>query len=870
MRREHIYRKSLMVALVLVGSQAVAEKKLPYQDASVPREQRVQDLLGRMTLEEKVSLVTGNKIPKQGVIGSVGIPRLGLPNFKIEHGPYAFKGWYGPNQPKEMGTYFPVSIAQAASWDRDLVRRVNVEMGREMKSSGGHANAGPAMCIIRDPRGGRSFEYFTEDPYLNGQIAAAYTQGIQSEGVMANLKHFACNNQEFNRHKLDVKVSERALREIYLPGFKTAIQEGGAWSVMGAYNKINKIYSCENSFLLTKVLREDWGFNGFVLSDWAGTHSTAASANAGLDLEMPNEHWYGTKLLKAVKTGEVIEDTINTMCGNLLRGMIWAGALDNTAPRDKSVLHNEKALASAREAAAKGMVLLKNKNNVLPFDRTTLKKIAVIGPNGNYGPHYNDGKFNTHLLQGGGSAYIDVDPKHLITMYQGLKTNAGEGIEVVYAPGCYAESGCGTIPAKYLKTPDGKSEGLLAKYYNNDHFVGEPAKIEIDTAVSHMWRTQIPIPEAGRNNDDNVRFSVEWNGTLVAPKSRIYTFSVRNFSGNAELFINKKRLVSNQGGTWLNFNNMATIDLKAGQSYDIKAKYAKTGGQADFRLSWDYENVQWMKDAIALAKDADAVLLTVGLSGHMGEREGGDRNHLRLFPAQEELINTITKTNPNTAVAVIAGSAIDMRNWMDNTPSILMAWYPGEQGGNGLADVVFGTVNPSARLPITFPQSLDQYPEDFHSLGTEIEYKEGIFVGYRYFDKHHLKPLFPFGYGLSYTSFEYSNLKMIPAAKGEAGRIKVSLDVTNTGKVDGDEVIQLYVHDVKSSVERPEKELKAFDKISLQPGETKTVTFTLTDSAFAFWDDVRKAWTVESGAFDILLGHSSQDIALKQTLTLKR
>jgi beta-glucosidase len=866
----HKWMKHIAVGAGLAGglccSSLFADETPAYKNAELPIEKRVQDLLGRMTLEEKVDFVTGNKIPEKGVIGSVGIPRLGLPNFKIEHGPYAFKGWYGPNQPKEIGTYFPVSISQAASWDRDLVQRVNAEMGREMKSSGGHANAGPAMCIIRDPRGGRSFEYYTEDPYLNGQIAAAHTRGVQSEGIMANLKHFACNNQEWNRHRLNVTVDERTLREIYLAGFKTAIQEGGAWSVMGAYNKINGTYSCENPFLLTKVLREDWGFNGFVLSDWAGTHSTAPSANAGLDLEMPNESWYGKKLMKSIKTGEVTEETLNSMVGNLLRGMIWAGALDGEPPRDKSVLHNEKAIAAAREAAAKGMVLLKNDKNVLPFDRAKIKKIAVIGPNGNYGPHYNDGEYNTHLLQGGGSAYIDVNQNRLITAFQGMKANAGEGIEVVYAPGCYAESGCGMIPAKYLKTPDEKSEGLLAEYYNNDRFNGEPAKIEIDKNISHMWRAEIPIPEAGRSNDDNVRFSVIWNGNLVAPETRTYTFSVRNYAGNAELFINGKLLCSNKGGSWLNFNDMATIDLKAGESYDIKVKYAKISGRADFRLGWDYENAQWMKEAVALAEDADAVLMTVGLSGHMGEREAGDRNHLRLFPAQEELINTIAKVNPNTAVSIIAGSAIDMRNWMGSASSILMAWYPGEQGGNGLADVVFGDVNPSARLPITFPQSLKQYPEDFHCMGTEIEYKEGIFVGYRYFDKHNLKPLFPFGYGLSYTEFSYGE----PAVEADGVNVSVRLDITNTGKCRGAEVVQLYVKDVECSVPRPPKELKGFEKVWLGPGETKTVSFELDDRAFSFFDEASGDWTVEPGEFELLIGSSSRDIRSQARVSLKQ
>ncbi|WP_010136354.1 beta-glucosidase [Ochrovirga pacifica] len=851
--------KKLFVFALYLMVQTANSQKITYKNPEAPIESRVEDLLQRMTLKEKIALVTGDKIPKKGVIGSEGIPRLGVPGFKIEHGPYAFKGWFAGGEPKEMGTYFPVSIAQASTWDKALIEKVNATMAKEMKASGGQANAGPAMNIIRDPRGGRSFEYFTEDPYLNGEVAAAYTKGLQSERVMANLKHYLCNNQEYNRHRINIIADERTLREIYLPGFKKAIQKGGAWSVMGAYNKLNGVYSCENPFLLTKVLREDWGFKGFVLSDWAGTHSTAASANAGLDLEMPNERWYGKKLLKAVSKGEVSEETINKMTGNLLRGMFWSGAFDEKPSLDKSLLHSKKHLKVAREAAANGMVLLKNEENVLPFDLKKVKKIAVIGPNGNYGKHYNNGKFDPHLFQGGGSAFVNVKKNQIVTPFQGIKNNVPNGVKVTYLPGSYAESGCGVIPSKYLRTPSGK-EGLLATYYNNNNANKKVVKTEIDKVISEEWIGEIDIPEAGNEKDDLSRFSVEWTGSLKAPETREYTFSIRNYSGAAKLYINDKLIASNKNGNWLDWNAMGSIVLEAGKSYSIKAQYAKTGGRADFRLSWDYENVAWLKKAVKLAKESDAVILTVGLSGHMGEREAGDRNHLRLFPAQEQLINKVAKANKNTAVTVIAGGAIDMRNWMDSVPSILMGWYPGEQGGNALADVLFGKVNPSAKLPITFPKSLDQYPSDFHTRGVESQYKEGIYVGYRYFDKYKKEPLFPFGHGLSYTTFKYKKIK-VNSLKRE-----VTVTIKNTGAYDGAEVIQLYVRDVKSSVDRPLKELKDFKKVFLKKGELKTVKFKLTDEAFAFWDDIQKSWKVESGDFEIMVGTSSSDIKLKTEL----
>jgi beta-glucosidase len=831
----------------------------PYKDASQPLEKRVTDLLGRMTLQEKVALVTAGK----------GCARLELPSYVNEHGPFGFKGRFGSEkEPMLIGTYFPVSIAMASTWDQPMVSNITSAMGAEMKAAGGMGAAGPAMNIIRDPRAGRSFEYFTEDPFLNGGIATAYTLGLQSQKVMACLKHFACNNQELNRHAIDVLVSERALREIYLPGFKAAIQDGGAWSVMAAYNLLNGTHCCENPFLLMQALRKDWGFKGFVMSDWAGTHSTEASATAGLDLEMPSELWYGKKLEESVKTGKLPEATLDTMVGNILRSMFWCGAFDSKPSLDKSILANPEHLKIARAAAADSMVLLKNDKAVLPFDLSKIKQIAVIGPNGNYGPQYNNGRYDAHLLEGGGSSYLSVPQERLVTPFQGIQTNAGTNVRVVYAPGCYAENGCGTIPPKYLRTPDGKQEGLLASYYNNAKFSGSPAKLEVDTQISHSWKKDLPIPEAGRSQDDGSRFSVAWNGTVHPPETRDYTFSVRNYSGQAKLFVNGKLLASNERGSRRNWNEAGTIRLKEGHAYDIRLEYAKTADFADVRLEWDYENNAWMKQALALAKESDAVILTVGLSGESGETEAGDRKKLRLFPAQEKLIREISQANKKTAVVLIAGSAIDTRNWMDDVPAILMAWYPGEQGGNGLADVLFGKADPGGRLPITFPTSLKQYPEDYYSFSNTIAYNEGIFVGYRYFDKHQLEPLFPFGYGMSYTSFSYGKPTLMKGSVKIGEPVMVSLNVTNTGGREGSEVVQLYVHEDQCSVARPPKELKAFQKISLKPGESKKVTFTLDKHSFAYFSEKKKDWVVEPGKFDLLIGSSSRDVRRKVSVTM--
>jgi beta-glucosidase len=854
----------ILGGIVLINTVGFGQNTPDYKNPKVDIEKRVSDLVGRMTLEEKCTLVRGTDL-QYGQKALPAIERLGTPPFLIMHGPYGGKFKRAPKM--QVGTYFPVSIAMAATWSEKMVEELTSAMGAEMNAWGGHANAGPANNIIRDPRTGRSFEYFTEDPFLNGKITAAYTRGLQSQKVAVIIKHYICNNQELNRHGINVNVSERALREIYLPGYREAVVNADAKIIMGAYNSVNKQYSCENNHLLNEVLRGDWGFKGFVLSDWSGTVSTVNAANHGLDVEMPSERFYGKALEAAVKRGDVSEETLNTMVSNVLRVMFWSGAFDQGPMYETSIMRSAEHLAVARKAAAQSMVLLKNDKNILPIDTKKNKKIAVIGPNGEYGQHFNNGNYSVSMLQGGGSSSLGTKQQNMVTPFQGIKNNAPEGVDVVYAPGSYAESGVGNIPLKYLRTPDGK-EGMLATYFGNSNFEGEPVRTELTTELSRVWVGELDIPEAGVDIDDKTRFSIEMKATLTAPATRNYTFEVRNEAGFAQLYIDGKLLAENKQGSRVYWHDMGSIDLMEGKEYELVVRFAKTGGKADLSIGWDFENVEYLEEAKKVAAHADAVILTVGLSGKMGETEAGDRQRMALFPAQEKLINEILKVNNNAAVVVVAGSAVTMDRWLDNAHSVLFAWYPGEQGGNGLADIVYGETNPAGRLPITFAKSADQYPEDWYSLTDEIDYKEGIFVGYRWFDKYKEEVLFPFGHGLSYTKFKYSDMDISVSEKGGEYAVTVKAVIENKGKVDGDEVVQLYVNDVKSSVDRPEKELKAFDRISLKKGEKKTVEFELGEGAFAFWDDVKKEWTVEPGIFEILVGASSADIRLKAEVEL--
>lgn len=853
----------VLFALILNSCTNAEQNEFEIYDA------RARDLVSQMTLKEKVSLMTGDT-DSIGFPAIAGIPRLGIPMFEIHHGPHGFKGWYGDPKEEKMvwGTYFPTSTAMAATWEPDMVYKIAKSMGVEMRSAGGHLNAGPAMNIIRDVRTGRSFEYFTEDPYLNGRTAIGYTKGLQSQKVIANLKHFIANNQEQNRGGLNVIVDERALREIYLPGFKAAIQEGGAWSVMSAYNRINGVYCNEEEWLLKEVLVDNWGFEGFVLSDWGGTHNTLSSIKAGMSIEMPRERIYGEKLIEAVNAGSVTESELDELVVRILKPFIWTGALDEEIPIDTTKVNQPTHVAIAREAASKAMVLLKNENKTLPLSED-IKKLAVIGPNGEYGDHYRDGKYFYALLQGSGSSKVAVGRDQMVTPFQGIKEQLNGKVEVKYAPGCYAETGFGAIPLKYISTPDGKSKGFRVSYFTNTEFKGEPVRTETNTDRSYTWSSELEIPELFNQKEKIKQFSVVLEGKLSVPETTTYNIEVRNTSGSSEIYIDGNLVTENLKGARYNIGTNGSIKLKKDKEYDIKVTYIKTSWKGDISVNWDYENAQYLKEALELAAQSDAVILTVGNTGEIGETEGGDRDRITLYPAQEKLIKEIAKVNPKCAVVIVAGSAVAMSNWIDNVPSVLMGWFSGEQMGNALYDILFGDVNPSGKLPITFPLSLDDYPKDHYTSAPRIEYNEGIYVGYRYFDHYDKDVLFPFGHGLSYSEFEYESIETNVSEDAKNLNVEVNISLTNTGKVSGEEVIQIYVRDLEALADRPIKELKGFKRIALEPGETKNILLNLDASAFAYFDMNQKKWKVEEGYFEIWAGSSSRDIRLKETIKIK-
>jgi beta-glucosidase len=818
--------------LTIMTTSSTSQNIDPYKNSTLPIEQRVDDLLSRMTLDEKMDLLAGKNGGE-----TMDIPRLGIPSLKVIDGPHGV-GW------GTKATCFPTDISMAASWNPGLVYSVGQALGDETRAAGRNVLLGPCVNIHRTPLGGRNFESFGEDPYLSGRMAVSYIKGVQSRKIGTSLKHYACNNQEWERTTISVELDERALREIYLPAFKAAVTEADPWTVMGAYNKVRGKWCCENPMLLNDILKHEWGFKGFVVSDWGATHSVADAANAGLDLEMggPGEYFNRNRMGAAVKAGEVKESVIDDKVSRLLRVFFLAGLFDKPDPALAGSISTPEHLALARQLAEEAITLLKNDRGTLPLDVRKLKKIAVIGPNA-----------AVARLGGGGSS--TVQPESSVSPLQGIRNLCGADVEVGYAQGC-STSELQTIDTQYLLPPDAKpgEHGLKAEYFANKDLAGDPAVTRIDPQVNFDWGGGSPDPAIPGDN-----FSARWTGRMTVPVTAKYALGLAADDGfrlflDGELFIDHWVLHSGSAVT-------KEVALEGGREYDVKIEYFENLGGAVAKFGW-VRSDNMLDEAVALARNADLVLLFMGLSSVM-EGEGYDRPSLRLPEDQDELIKAIAEANPNTVVVLNNGTPVEMDPWLDSVPAVVEAWYPGQAGGDAVAGVIFGKVNPSGKLPFTFPKKLADNPTFGNYPGSDnvVHYAEGIFVGYRYYDTKNVEPLFPFGHGLSYTTFEYSDLN-IDGKIDNGLKINISLSVKNSGSRAGDEVVQLYVRDIASSLERPLKELKAFKKVGLKPGETKQVQFELGERDLAFYDPARGRWVAEPGEFEILAGSSSRDIRL--------
>ena len=797
-------------------------------------EKRIDEIIGDMTLFEKADMLGGDST----AFDSKPLLKLAIPALQMADGPNGVRWGHS--------TAFPVGVCLAATWDTSLVFQMAQAIGRETKAQGRNVLLGPCVNIHRDPHAGRNFESYGEDPYLAARTAVAYIQGIQSENVIATVKHFACNNQEFERNSIDARIAERVIREIYFPAFRAAIEEAHCWSVMSAYNRLNGHYASSNTWLLKKVLKEEWEFPGFVMSDWGAVHSIVPTMYAGLDLEMPNGRYLNTEnVIQAIQEGRMKETHVDDKIRRMLRAMFAMNLMEQEIP-DGAELLTQRHLDIARKVAESGMVLLKNDGNLLPLNQAKIKSLAVIGPNA------------ANLRTGGGGS-SRVDAWDAVCPLAALKKAAPQ-LNVTFAPGVVVDSDLKVISEQYLQTPEGRP-GLLGEYFDNADFAGTPVMRQIDPAIDYFWNQEGP---AGMPVD---HFSVRWTGQLTAPESGLYLIGIDSDDGT-HVYLDGKLAVDNWGDHAMVVQT-AEVQLTAGKPVDIRVDFYEHGGHAGAILLWQKIAAQPIDQAVQMAAESDAAVMFMGFSDR-DETEGRDRISNAFPEDQVELIQKVAAVNENVIVVFNSGAGVLMDNWVDEVPALIEAWYPGLQGGYAIANLLLGKVNPSGKLVTTFFRTeqdiptLDNYPGE----NDQLFYEEGLYVGYRHYDKNNIEPLFPFGHGLSYTQFKYSDLKLTPRRVQQDQSLTVTLRVKNTGDHTGAEVVQLYLKDNQASVDRPVQELKSFTKVFLTPGEQKEVTLILAPEAMEFWDMETGSWKAEAGKFTVLVGSSSRDIRLKREFRL--
>jgi beta-glucosidase len=718
-------------ALSGYGATTVPADSPRYLDKALPVEARIDDLISRLTLDEKIGLVHAN-----GLFRSGGVERLGIPYLWTDDGPQGVReevgvtSWTPAGQTDDFATALPPGLTVAATWNTELAQACGKVIGEEACARGKNVLLGPGMNIIRTPLCGRNYDYYGEDPWLSSRIAVGYVRGLQAEQTVSCVKHFALNNQEKDRGTINVDVDERTLREIYLPAFEASIREAGAWAIMAAYNKFRGDYCAQNDYLLNGILKREWGFQGAVISDWGATHDTRTAVLNGLDLEMGSrgafaEYHLAREFREGVQNGTYPLSALDDKVRRNLRMLFASGAVDG---RKAGSINTAAHLGTARRIAEESMVLLKNDGALLPIDATKIRSIAVIGENA-----------VRKFAAGGNSAGVKAFRE--TTALEGIVERAGAAMNIVY------------------------SEGYRQ-----------------------------PVPRHASKED------------LAGVK---------------------------------------TSELSAASPEESR---------------------ELADRAVLAAKSCDVAVVVAGLSHQAhADDEGTDRYDLSLPAHQAELITRVIEANPRTIVVLIDGSPIDMSPWLAKTPSVLQAWYGGSEAGHALAAVLFGDVNPSGKLPCTFPKALADTPavqggpRAYPGVDGVVHYDEGLLVGYRWYDAKKIEPLFPFGFGLSYTTFTYSNLRV--SSTGPAAAL-VECDITNSGPRAGAEVAQLYLQPAHSVVVRPEKELKGFAKVSLAPGETKTVRIGLNARSFAYYSVEKHSWVVDAGDFGILVGSSSRDIRL--------
>jgi beta-glucosidase len=851
-------RALLLTTLALSSLATFAQAPHPLSAAD---QQHIEDLIHKMSLDQKLDYIGGTGF------GIRAVPELGLPAINMSDGPYGTRSNSG-----FPSTTYAAGIGLAASWDPALAARVGGGIGRDARARDVHYMLGPGVNIYRSPRNGRNFEYFGEDPFLASQIAVGYIEGMQKQGVSATIKHFLANNSEFLRHDSNSIVDERALRELYLPAFEAGVTQAHVGAIMDSYNLINGQHATQNGYFNTDIVRNEWHYPYVVMSDWDATYDGIAAANGGLDIEEPTGKFMNrADLSAAIKSGKVTEATIDLKLRHLLTTDVafdWIsfgpdGSVHARNQQDPSIsvvdaANNTVALDSARES----IVLLKNDGHILPLDKTMLKTVLVVGPNAYPG-----------VAVGGGSA--GVVPFHLVSDVEGLTTVLGPSVNVLYDRGLPTLGHLANNTSFTTKERNGEP-GVTLESFANDKLEGKSAK----QVVPHITLDGLSMKDVLANlealmpvlfNSPPKSISHRFTGFYNAAKDGRYVVTLENGGeGNgARIYVDDK-LVYDGWAIVRAFQPTYTLTLSAGPHKVVVEEWQHgiIGGHMLFAITPASEIVD--PHAVELASKADVVLVAAGFQQE-SESEGGDRT-FSLPYGEDELINAMASANPKTIVDITAGGNVDSNAWLDHVPAVLQSWYGGQQGGTALAEVLTGKIDPSGHLPVTFerhaednPTFADYYPAEG---SIDVHYNTGIYVGYRGYEKAHTKPLFPFGYGLSYTTFKLSKLTLTPELSAKEPHVTVSFDITNTGKVSGAEVAQVYVSDNHAPVDRPEHELKGFERVELAAGQTKHVSVTLTPRSFAYYDVAAKKWTIAPGDFTINVGDNLENLTLHATVRI--
>ncbi|HEY9790415.1 MAG TPA: glycoside hydrolase family 3 C-terminal domain-containing protein [Candidatus Obscuribacterales bacterium] len=810
-------------------------------------EARVDKLLSQLTQSEKIALLSG----EADQMHIPGVARLGIPELKFSDGPVGVRCW-------GKSTAYPCGAMLASTFDVDAATAIGKALGRDSRARAVHILLGPGVNVYRQAQNGRNFEYFGEDPFLSARLARSWVQAVQDQGVAVSVKHFAANDQETLRESVNTLVDERRLHEICLPPFKAAVQDSNAWTVMAAYNKVNGYWCTANKVLLSDILRDRWGFKGVLMSDWGAVHEAPGPLTAGTDLEMgKTTHYTEANINSLLKEGQVTQAQIDDHVRRVLRMEAALGFLDRQQLDSSIPLNDPLSAQTALRVAREGLVLLRNNDNVLPLARTKVHKLVVLGPNA------------CPAVTGGGGSSL-TDPFTSVSLFDAIKTGAGKAATVSYIPspiGIDAKAiTADSFNSQGYYEPIGENglRGVRGEYYANPDFTGTPAATRDDAHIDYVHSEWNEHPDAAVTTST---YSMRWTGKITAPQTDEYMFVLSSDGGRVKL--DGKTLLEADDQSHVS-NVSKTIALKGGETHDLLVEYRHNNpGQATVQFVWGKQNPEMTTEETKQIEQADAVIASVGFN-RCTEHEGADRSY-DLPADQVKLIQSAAKINPRTIVVLNAGGNVGMSNWIDRVAALIHAWYPGQNGNTAVAEAIFGDINPSGRLPDTFEAkwedspSYNSFPGDAKNGGT-VKYTEGIYSGYRWYDKKNIAPRFPFGYGLSYTTFSVDNLKVSPSGSN----MTVSVDVKNTGRRAGATVVQLYVRPQDSAVDRPVQELKGFVRAQLNPGEKRTVVMPLDHSSFALWNTAKHDWVSPAGKYEIAVGQSSRDLACRQSIEWKQ